>query len=71
MVAVNVGGIPEIFGDQKQRLIPTDNPEAMAIAMIELYENKERHMQAAEMAKVLEKSFSLAAMSQGVEKVYF
>lgn len=70
MVSVNVGGIPEIFADQKDRLVPTEDPEAMAKAMLEIHANKSRHTQAADMAKVLRKNFSLEAMSKSVEKLY-
>ncbi len=70
MVAVNVGGIPEIFQDHKNRLVPIEDPQAMAIAMLELHGNQKRHLQAIEMATELQKKFSLAAMSQSVEKLY-
>lgn len=70
MVSVNVGGIPEIFADESEKLVPTENPDAMATAMLELHENKSRHAQATEMAKVLKKNFSLEAMSKSVEKLY-
>ncbi len=32
-LTTNVGGIPEIFGPYTDRLIPSDNPEALAVAM--------------------------------------
>lgn len=70
MVAVNVGGIPEIFGDQKDKLVPVEDPQAMAKAMLEIHSNMSRHVQAAEMAEVLHKSFSLEAMAKNVEKLY-
>ncbi len=70
MVAVDVGGIPEIFGSEKHRLVPTEDPDAMAMEMLELLENDERHSQAIEIANVLQKSFSLHAMSASVEKLY-
>ena len=34
MIATNVGGIPEIFGPYADRLIPCDNPHALAQAMM-------------------------------------
>jgi glycosyltransferase involved in cell wall biosynthesis len=34
MIATDVGGIPEIFGPFKDRLIPCDNPERLADTMI-------------------------------------
>ena len=70
MVSVNVGGIPEIFADQSGKLVPTENPDAMATAMLEMHENMSRHAQAADMAKVLKMKFSLEAMSKSVEKLY-
>ena len=70
MVAVDVGGIPEIFADQKHRLVQSENPEAMAKEMLKLHENKNRHVEAAEMAEVLQKAFSINAMSTGIEKLY-
>ncbi len=70
MVAVNIGGIPEIFGDRKDKLVPVEDPQAMAKAMLEIHSNKSRHAQAAEISKVLQKNFSLIAMSKNVEKLY-
>lgn len=70
MVAVNVGGIPEIFGDEKDRLVPTNNAEALARAMLELHSNKKRHEQAAEMSTELQKKFSLETMSKSVQELY-
>ena len=71
MVAVDVGGIHEIFADQKHRLVETENPRALAKAMLELHANKERHAQATDMAEVLKQNFSLQVMSDNVEKLYF
>lgn len=70
IVAVNVGGIPEIFDNEKQRLVPTDNADALANAMLELHANQTRHNQAYEMAAALKKKFSLQAMAKGVEDLY-
>ena len=70
MVAVDVGGIPEIFGVEKDRLVPTNDAEALATAMLKLHANKNRHQQAAEMATELQKKFSLNAMAKGVESLY-
>lgn len=70
MIAVEVGGIPEIFGNEKHRLVPTEDPQAMAQAMLELHANTKRHVQAARMADALQKNFSLDAMSESVEKLY-
>ena len=70
MVAVDVGGIPEIFDTRKDRLVPTENPEAMAEAMLKLHENKERHTEAALMAEDLKRKFSLKTMSGDVESLY-
>ncbi len=70
MVAVDVGGIPEIFGVEKNRLVPTNDAEALATAMLKLHADKNRHQQAAEMATELQKKFSLDAMAKGVESLY-
>jgi len=70
MVAVNVGGIPEIFGDEKDRLVPTNDANALAKAMLKLHANKTRHRQAAEMATELQKKFSLEVMAKSVEDLY-
>lgn len=70
MVAVNVGGIPEIFAEKKFALVPTENPKAMADAMLKLHANSKRHQESASMAEQLQKNFSLNAMFENMEKLY-
>ncbi len=70
MVAVDVGGIPEIFHDEKHRLVPTNDAKALANAMMELQADQNRHQKAAAMATDLQKKFSLEAMASSVEALY-
>lgn len=70
MVSVNVGGIPEIFANTKDKLVPAEDPKAMANAMLELHNDQSRHTQAFGIAKVLQKTFSLEVMAKNVEKLY-
>lgn len=70
IVAVNIGGIPEIFGDRRGQLVPAENPKAMAEAMLKQHANKNRRKEAAAFSEDLKENFSLQAMSQSVLKLY-
>jgi glycosyltransferase involved in cell wall biosynthesis len=72
IIATDVGGLPEIFGDNAFRLAPSDNAPALAAAMLSLYETPEdeRMCVAREMAKRISSHFSLKAMADGVLQGY-
>ena len=71
MVATNVGGIPEIFDGDKDQLIEPGNAEHLANAMVGMMNNKRRVQEAKKIADRLADRFSLNAMSEGIEKLYF
>ena len=50
IVATRVGGIPEIFGPYSDRLVPANDPTAMADAMTAMIDNFD---QAREFAEIL------------------
>lgn len=70
MVAVNIGGIPEIFDAKKDKLVPPEDAQSMANEMLAVLENKSRHKEAKVFAEELKQNFSLKSMSQNVEKLY-
>ena len=68
MIATDVGGIPEIFGPFKDRLIPCDNAEILASAMIvELSRNEdELRRRADEIAAFVADRFTISNMVDAV-----
>ena len=70
LIATNVGGIPEIFGDRSSRLVEPGNAEVLAKAMLEMHEQKNAPTEAAEFSKSLKERFSLPAMAAGIQQVY-
>ncbi len=71
MVAVRVGGIPEIFGAQASRLIPPEDPAAMAAAIAAALDHPgEMQAQAKAMQEHIRAHFSQDAMVEGVLAAY-
>jgi len=72
LVATNVGGIPEIFGPFRDRLIPCDDPAALASAMIGALDADPTQVAAAseELAKFVQGRFSFANMVTAVVEGY-
>lgn len=70
IVAVDVGGIHEIFGAEKHRLVEPNSPEKLAAAMLETKANQQRNTQAQSMAIELKKRFSVEEMASQISKVY-
>jgi glycosyltransferase involved in cell wall biosynthesis len=68
MVATNVGGIPEIFGPYRERLIPPDDPEALADALFRTHTAPIAQLRADadRLAAFVATRFSLAGMADGV-----
>lgn len=68
LIATNVGGIPEIFGQQAGRLLPPDDPAALpqAIARTLDLEPEKRAREAEALARYVRHRFSLEAMADGV-----
>lgn len=73
VVATRVGGIPEILGNDGQAgtLVPRDNPAAVANALEELIQDKDKRtlMGLTARERVLQKA-SLGSMSRSYEAVY-
>ena len=72
MVATNVGGIPEIFGPYRDRLIPPNDSEALADALFRTYSapRDELHAHADQLAGFVATRFSLSGMADGVIAAY-
>ncbi|GAC1331893.1 MAG: glycosyltransferase family 4 protein [Beijerinckiaceae bacterium] len=72
MVATNVGGIPEIFGPYRDRLITSNDPQALADALFR-YSNGSldtRRAEADQLADFVAARFSLSGMAEGVLDAY-
>lgn len=72
LIATNVGGIPEIFGDHADRLVASDDPAALAGAMIAASRMDEAAMRRVsdELAERVAENFSLKAMEEEVQRGY-
>jgi glycosyltransferase involved in cell wall biosynthesis len=72
MVATNVGGIPEIFGPYRDRLIPPDNPGALADALCRTLSapRDQLHAEADQLAAFVGTRFSLSGMADAVIAAY-
>lgn len=72
IVATKVGGIPQIFGPGSGRLIESDNPSALARAMIDAsdMEPAARMRLCDELAEYVREKFSLATMADSVLRGY-
>ena len=70
IVCTDVGGIHEIFGAQKGRLVHAGNPEKLADGMLEMYMNANRQKEAAIFAEELKKRFSVHEMASSIQKIY-
>jgi glycosyltransferase involved in cell wall biosynthesis len=68
IVATNVGGIPEIFGPFSDRLVPRDDPPALARAMTRAHsaEPEAQSRDCDALAARVAQNFSLAAMTESV-----
>lgn len=68
IIATKVGGIPQIFGPRADRLIESDNPAALARAMLETSEMDQaaRARLCDELAEHVREKFSLSAMAESI-----
>jgi glycosyltransferase involved in cell wall biosynthesis len=68
MIASNVGGIGEIFGPHRDRLIPCDNPTILAAAMQAALERspQELHQESAALAAFVGTLFTINDMADAV-----
>jgi glycosyltransferase involved in cell wall biosynthesis len=70
-IATNVGGIPEIFGDASDRLVPAGDVRALADAMAAVLARPAEAQTAADILKArIKPLFSVAAMAAAIEGVY-
>jgi glycosyltransferase involved in cell wall biosynthesis len=71
MLAVNVGGIPEVFGPQAGSLVPPDSPWALAEAIADTLDRPaERDAEAQQLRERVRAHFSQDAMVDGVLAAY-
>ena len=72
MVATNVGGIPEIFGPYRDRLIPPDDAGALADALYRKLTapTEQSRSEADQLAAFVATRFSLSGMAEGVLSAY-
>jgi glycosyltransferase involved in cell wall biosynthesis len=70
MVCTRVGGIPEIFDHDVGQLVEPGDPEALARAMIDSHDNRERNREANVFAARLKTRFSRPVMASSMEKTY-
>ncbi len=71
LVTTRVGGIPEIFTDESDHLVPPSDAPALASAMRALSEKPEAaYAFADQMREAIRDRFSVEAMTAGIESVY-
>jgi glycosyltransferase involved in cell wall biosynthesis len=72
VIATNVGGIPEIFGPKADRLMRSDDPHALARAMIAMsdMDQEERTRLSGELSNHVRANFSLDAMADAITGAY-
>ena len=70
VIATNVGGIPEIFSERREKLVEPGNVEALAEAMSNALEDPNIYKDAVEFANELKSRFSLTAMAKMVDEIY-
>lgn len=72
VVATNVGGVPEIYGEEAHRLVPPNDAPALAAAMRDMLETapEARQALAERMARFVRSRFTIASMNEGVLRGY-
>lgn len=69
VIATNVGGIPELVNEKNGLLVPPQNAEALAKAMLEIFQNHSRY-NAWEIALAAVQKFSIEAIGADLSIVY-
>lgn len=72
IISTNVGGIPEIFGPQADRLIPCDDPQILAQKLIEALEKPRAALlaEAAQLSAIVAKDFTIQHMLDTIISAY-
>ena len=71
VIATNVGGIPEIFGDRRDRLVPAGDAAALAAAIRRVIEHPQDALRDAERLRSrLQQLFSIDTMVDRIEALY-
>ena len=71
LITTRVGGIPEIFGPESERLVPPGDVDALAAAMAEMYVQPEAALAVAlGLKEQIRTAFSVDAMAAAVAEVY-
>lgn len=71
LISTRVGGIPEVFGALRDRLLPPGDVEALAVAMNDVLEDEASALEdAAELRQSIRSRFSVEAMAEAVADVY-
>ena len=72
LVATDVGGVPEIYGPFRDRLIPPDDPQRLAAALLAALDGspERRRAEADELAAYVAAHFSLSSMVDEVLAAY-
>ncbi len=71
MIATNVGGIPEIFGDRADVLVTAGDAEALADAMLQALADPSASADTAEALRAsVHERFSITAMADTVDSIY-
>jgi glycosyltransferase involved in cell wall biosynthesis len=70
LIATNVGGIPEIFGPYASALVPPDDADALAAAMLGHLNNSRVSVDREQFSTRIHEMFSSAAMAESVMEAY-
>jgi glycosyltransferase involved in cell wall biosynthesis len=71
LIATNVGGIPEIFAGEAERLVRAGSVEALASAMATAFDSPGRMVSEAVLRRArIEQKFSLAVTARQIEDIY-
>ena len=69
-ICTDVGSIYEIFGDQREQLVPPDRVDLLCDAMLKMHSNRSKGKQARQLAAAVEQRFSVKTMAANIEAVY-